>query len=153
MLRRFRGSSSETSSDTSSSSRHYSRETNNSKDRETNNNNNGSNRSEHQAYTDDEAETMMIRLSLHQMAIGSVDTLRGKELDQVVPHPSSWREQPPLIVGPRGQDETSVLLKGVRHTHRERTETFCCLKEKRKQLCTIEHVLTLVRVCSFFVMI
>lgn len=126
MLRRFRGSSSETNSDSSSSRHYHGRDTNNSKDhRDTNhknssnnsnnNNNNGSmNNSEYQeAYHDDEEETMLIRLSLHQMAIGSVDTLRGKELDQVIPHPSSWREQPPLIVGPRGQEETTVWLKGL----------------------------------------
>jgi len=69
-------------------------------------------------------------LSLAQMAIGSVDTLRGTEPSLHIP--PDWNERPPLLRGPpnRGRyygvvgggggqqrpytEETPVLLKAVR---------------------------------------
>jgi hypothetical protein len=50
-------------------------------------------------------------ISLANMAIGSVDTLRGSALDQRIPN--TWNDQPPLLTGPRGVPEDSALLKGV----------------------------------------
>lgn len=50
-------------------------------------------------------------ISLANMAIGSVDTLRGTALDQRIP--ATWNDQPPLLTGPRGVPEDSALLKGV----------------------------------------
>lgn len=49
--------------------------------------------------------------SLRKMVIQSADTLRGQPIDQVIG--DGWRDTPPLLVGPRGNPETDVLLKGL----------------------------------------
>jgi hypothetical protein len=54
-------------------------------------------------------------ISLANMAIGSVDTLRGSALDQRIPN--TWNDQPPLLTGPRGVPENSDLLKAVSNNH------------------------------------
>ena len=52
---------------------------------------------------------------LHEMVIGSVDTLRGKEISQFIP--ITWNDQPPLLdkAGRNGVmvKETENLLKGM----------------------------------------
>lgn len=54
-----------------------------------------------------------VAVSLANMAIGSVDSLRGLETAQSIP--PTWNDQPPLLTtGPRDGLEDVVLLKGVR---------------------------------------
>ena len=52
---------------------------------------------------------------LNEMVIGSVDTLRGKEINQTIPN--TWNDKPPLLnkVGRNGVvvEETENLLKGM----------------------------------------
>jgi hypothetical protein len=49
--------------------------------------------------------------SLRNLVIGSVDTLTEKELPTRIP--PTWNDRPPLLRGPRGTPETTLLLKGV----------------------------------------
>ena len=67
-------------------------------------------------------EPLAFALSLNQMVIGSVDSLCGSELPQVVP--PDWNDQPPLLTtrGVRNRivDETPKLLKGVSQS--------CCVR-------------------------
>jgi hypothetical protein len=50
-------------------------------------------------------------VSLTNMVIGSVDTLRGTALSKEIP--PTWNDQPPLLQGRRNVPETPLLLKGV----------------------------------------
>jgi hypothetical protein len=52
--------------------------------------------------------------SLRNLVIGSVDTLTDKELPTRIP--PTWNDRPPLLRGPRGTPETTLLLKGVSRT-------------------------------------
>jgi hypothetical protein len=52
--------------------------------------------------------------SLSSMSIRSTDTLTNQVIDSRVPE--TWNEQPPLLQTQRkGVEETTALLKGVRH--------------------------------------
>jgi hypothetical protein len=54
--------------------------------------------------------------ALSSMSIRSTDTLTNQEIDSRVPE--TWNEQPPLLQTQRkGVEETTALLKGVRHVH------------------------------------
>jgi hypothetical protein len=50
-------------------------------------------------------------MSLNQMVIRSCDALREREIELTIPSP--WKDRPPLLLGPQGNPETTILLKRV----------------------------------------